>query len=98
MQVAIIGMGEVGRCCATALHAAGFKLSICDAMPSQAALAIASSSGLQIHTRPGMWLSTAAWVLSCVPGSQSLSVVEQVVAHLGKNAGIADFRTAGRDV
>lgn len=98
MHIAIIGMGEVGRCYAKALHAAGFKLSVCEAMPSQAAADFAGSQGIHIHTKPGDWLASAAWVLSCVTGSQALAVVEQVLPHLAPFAAIADFTTASPDV
>lgn len=94
MHLAIIGMGEVGRCYAKALHGAGFDLSLCEARPSQAALDFASSRGLHLHTSPGDWLETATWTLSCVTGSQALAVIEQVSPLLGKNASIADFTTA----
>lgn len=98
MQIAIIGMGEVGRCYARALHAAGFELSVCEAMPSQAAADFAASTGLHIHTKAGAWLASATWVLSCVTGSQALAVVEQVIPHLAQSAAIADFTTASPDV
>jgi 3-hydroxyisobutyrate dehydrogenase-like beta-hydroxyacid dehydrogenase len=98
MQIAIIGLGEVGRCYAKAVHAAGFALSVCEARPSQAALDFASSTGLEIQTSPGPWLASATWVLSCVTGSQALPVVQQVLPHLARGAAIADFTTASPDV
>lgn len=98
MNIAIIGMGEVGRCYAKALHAAGYELSVCEAKPSQAALDFAYSTGNAIQPAPGAWLAGATWVLSCVTGSQALPVVEQTLPHLGQGASIADFTTASPDV
>lgn len=94
MQVAIIGLGEVGRCYAKPLHASGVQLMLCEARPSQAAADMAAQWGLPIHDAAGPWLKSADWVLSCVTGSQAMVVVEQVVAHLTTGAGLADLTTA----
>lgn len=94
MHIAIIGLGEVGRCYAKPLHTAGFTLSLCDTRPTQAAAALASSCGLPLHDKPGEWLAAADWVLSCVTGSHALTVVEQVLPHLKSAASIADMTTA----
>ncbi|WP_028998866.1 NAD(P)-binding domain-containing protein [Azohydromonas australica] len=98
MRVAIIGLGEVGRCYAKPLHEAGFELTLCEAWPSAAASELAAQWGLPIHDKPGAWLASAQWVLSCVTGAQALAVVEQVVPHLAADTSLADFTTASPEV
>lgn len=94
MHIAIIGLGEVGRCYAAPLQAAGFELSLCEARPSPAATALASSLGLPIHDKPGPWLAGAQWVLSCVTGAVALEVVKGLAPLLARGAAIADLTTA----
>lgn len=94
MQVAIIGLGEVGRCYAGPLHAGGVTLSLCEASPSDVAREMARSWGLPIHPAPGPWLAQADWVLSCVTGAVALTVAEQAAAHMTRGAGLADLTTA----
>lgn len=98
MHIAIIGLGEVGRCYARDLHAAGIALSLCNVRPSAAAVDCASSLALPLHTEPGAWLGQATWVLSCVPGTQSAGVVALVLPFLNREAAFADFSTATPDV
>lgn len=98
MHVAIIGLGEVGRCYAQPLHEHGTKLSLCEARPSVAATDLAQAWGLPLHAAPGPWLADADWVLSCVTGAQALPVAEQVAAHLARGAGLADLTTASPSV
>ena len=98
MNIELIGLGEVGRCYATPLRDAGHVLSLCDARPSAAALALAADWKLPIHPVPGDWLSSADWVLSCVTGAHALDVVEQAIPHLAKGASIADLTTASPEV
>ena len=98
MHIAIIGLGEVGRCYARALHAAGIALSLCNVRPSAAAVDCASSLALPLHTEPGAWLDQASWVLSCVPGAQSAGVVALVLPFLNREAAFADLSTATPDV
>lgn len=94
MQIAIIGLGEVGRCYAGPLHASGVDLALCEAHPSQAANELAAAWGLPLHAAAGPWLASADWVLSCVTGSQALPVAEQAATHLKPGAGFADLTTA----
>ena len=94
MRVAIIGLGEVGRCYAKPLRDSGVELLLCEARLSEAASQMAASWGADVHPAPGPWLSTADWVLSCVTGAQALPVAEQAVAHLSAGAGFADLTTA----
>jgi len=98
MNIAIIGLGEVGRCYAAPLYEAGHTLGLCEAHPSAAATALAASMELPIHERAGSWLSKADLVLSCVTGATSLPVLAQVLPHLSKNALLADFTTASPEV
>ena len=98
MHVAIIGLGEVGRCYAKPLHEHGTRLSLCEARPSSAATELAQAWGLPLHAAPGPWLAGADWVLSCVTGAQALPVAEQVAAHLAHGAGFADLTTASPPV
>lgn len=97
MHIAIIGLGEVGRCYAAPLHDAGFELSLCEARPSPAASALASLWGLPIHEQPAAWLGQVDWVLSCVTGAVALAVVDQVLPLLARGAAIADLTTASPD-
>jgi 3-hydroxyisobutyrate dehydrogenase-like beta-hydroxyacid dehydrogenase len=97
MLVAIVGVGEVGRCYTEALHKAGFELLLCDIKPLPAAEQIASSRGLVIHRSIGNWISSADWVISCVPGSEARKVAHQCVELLPAGAAIADVTTASPD-
>ncbi len=97
-QIAIIGLGEVGRCYAQALHRAGFELLLCDARPTATTLAWAAEGGMTVHEAPGAWLSTAVWVLSCVTGAQAGSVADQVLAFAVPGVGLADLTTARPEV
>jgi 3-hydroxyisobutyrate dehydrogenase len=97
MHIAIIGLGEVGRCYAAALHGAGFELSLCEARPAPAATELATDRGLAIHATPGAWLAQADWVLSCVTGTVALEVVQALVPLLAPGAAIADLTTASPD-
>lgn len=97
-RIAIIGLGEVGRCYAKPLHEAGFELLLCEARPSPAAQELADQWGLVMHDKPGDWLASAHWVLSCVTGAQALNVASQVLAFAAAGVGLADFTTASPEV
>lgn len=94
LRIAIIGLGEVGRCYAKSLHEAGFELLLCEAMPSPAAIELSTQWSLPLQDKPGEWLAAADWVVSCVTGSFALSVTQQVLPYIKKGAGLADFTTA----
>ncbi len=94
MHVAVIGLGEVGRCFAEPLLRAGYQVSLCEAKPSPAAFELAQKLDLPIHPNAGDWLKDANWVLCCVTGAVSLAVTKQVTTHMLKGAAIADFTTA----
>lgn len=97
MKIAIIGLGEVGRCYARALHACGFELKLCDARPALAAAALAADCGLPVQTSIGAWLAGCDWVLSCVTGSHALVVVEQCLTHARPGTTLCDMTTASPD-
>ncbi len=94
MHVALIGLGEVGRCFAEPLVHAGYQVSLCEAKPAPAAVELAQRLNLAIHPAVDEWLRDADWALCCVTGAVSLGVTRQAVAHLHKGAAIADFTTA----
>jgi len=94
MLLALIGMGEVGRCYARALKQAGFDLALCTPRPSAAAQHMADEWGVPIHASIGDWIKTADWVISCVPGTHALDVVEQTLQHITPTTRICDMTTA----
>lgn len=98
MNIAIIGLGEVGRCFATPLLEAGFTVALCEPRPSEPAKALSARTGLLLHPAPGAWLGQADWVLSCVTGAEALNVIREALPHLAKAASYADFTTAAPDV
>lgn len=98
MKIAIIGLGEVGRCYAKALHAAGYELGLCDARPTAPAADLAASWTLPVHEAIGSWLGGCDWIVSCVTGAHALGVVEQCLAHARPGATICDMTTASPDV
>ena len=98
MNIAIIGLGEVGRCYAAPLIQAGHEVSLCEAHVSPAAATLASKAGLEIHDRPGAWLAEIDFVLSCVTGTTSLPVLRDVLPHVRPGTTIADFTTASPSV
>lgn len=98
MKIAIIGLGEVGRCYAKALHAAGYALELCDARPAPSAAELAASWKLSVQTSVGPWLSACEWVISCVTGAHALGVVEQCLAHAPSDSTLCDMTTASPDI
>ncbi|WP_019939665.1 NAD(P)-binding domain-containing protein [Bordetella sp. FB-8] len=94
MNIAIIGLGEVGRCYAGSLIQAGYNVSLCEAHVSVPASMLASDAGLHIHTEPGVWLTDANFILSCVTGATSLPVLREALPYLQKDVVVADFTTA----
>ena len=97
MKIAIIGLGEVGRCYAKALHAGGYQLSLCDARPAPAAADLASGWELPVQTSIGPWLADCDWVLSCVTGAHALGVARQCLAHARPGTTLCDLTTASPD-
>lgn len=98
MRIAIVGLGEVGRCYAAPLNAAGHELSLYEQHCSPAATELAAKCGEQIRSAPDAALASVEWVLSCVTGATALSVVESIIPRLRPGSSIADFTTATPDV
>ncbi|KAI3591748.1 3-hydroxyisobutyrate dehydrogenase [Cupriavidus sp. U2] len=95
MNIAIIGLGEVGRCYVTALATIpGTTFQFCDSHLSQAGRDMASKFELTVHNEVGPWLADADWVLSCVFGAVSLDVAGQCFDHMKLGARYADLTTA----
>lgn len=99
MNIAIIGLGEVGRCYAKAMHGvAGSVLGLCEAHTSAAASALANALDTTIHAAPGPWLAHTDLVLSCVTGSTTVEVLTQLLPHLPAGCLVADLTTASPEV
>ncbi|MGE8454938.1 NAD(P)-binding domain-containing protein [Cupriavidus basilensis] len=95
MNIAIIGLGEVGRCYVTALATlSGTTFEFCDTHLSQAGRDLASKFELSVHSEIGPWLAEADWVLSCVFGAVSLDVAGQCFEHMKVGSRYADLTTA----
>ncbi|GAB3626272.1 NAD(P)-dependent oxidoreductase [Pandoraea terrae] len=98
MNIAIIGLGEVGRCYAHALAGGSdVTLLLCEQRISESAAQLASGLKLSIHESVGPWLNDADWVLSCVVGTKSLHVAQHCFGHMKQEAAFADFTTAAPD-
>lgn len=94
MHIAIIGLGEVGRAYAKALHAAGHTLQLCNARAGVAAQAAADALGLPLHLAPGEWLRACDRVLLCVTGSVAPQVLAQCSPWMAPGAAWCDMTTA----
>lgn len=96
MRIGVIGLGEVGRCYATALAARpDVRLSLCDPAPSAAANDLAIHLRSRIEPAAGAWLAECEWVFSCVTGSAAERVACECIPHLrAQAAAYADFTTA----
>jgi 3-hydroxyisobutyrate dehydrogenase len=94
MGVAVIGLGEVGRCFAEPLLSAGHDLSFCEARLSYAASALVSNAQKPVHAELGAWLGAADQVLCCVTGAQAGPVLDAAAPHLRKDVIFADLTTA----
>lgn len=94
MNIAVIGCGEVGRCYIEAMAAAGHRLSLCEARPGPAAIALAADLGQPIHDAPGAWLADCQLVVSAVFGQSALSVARSAFPHVAHGATYADLTTA----
>ncbi|MCA0239234.1 MAG: DUF1932 domain-containing protein [Proteobacteria bacterium] len=95
--IAIIGLGEVGRAYARALHDAGCELRLCDPRPAPAASELAAQWQRPIHASIGPWLAECGWIFSCVTGAHALAVVEQALPHAATGTTLCDLTTASPD-
>lgn len=95
MNIAIIGLGEVGRCYAKALATVpGTTFQFCDTRLSQAGQDLVSTFGVAVREDIGDWLADADWVISCVFGAVSLDVAGRCFDHMKLGARYADLTTA----
>jgi len=95
LNIAIIGLGEVGRCYVSALATIpGTTFQFCDTHLSQAGRDLAAQFDLTVHDRIGPWLADADWVLSCVFGAVALDVAGQCFDQMKLGARYADLTTA----
>jgi len=94
MKVALIGLGEVGRCFAEALHAQGMELILIEKKISETAAALTQRMGIAPHSQVGPCLSEAHAVLVCSTGAESRTISIQCLQLLQAGALIADFTTA----
>ncbi len=97
MHIAVVGLGEVGRAYAKALHAAGQTLHLCNARAGTAAQGAADALGLPLHLAPGEWLRACDWVLLCVTGSVAPQVLAQCSPWMAEGATLCDMTTASPD-
>ena len=97
MNIAIIGLGEVGQCYAQALHQAGHSLHLVDLRASASALQMAATLGIPIATQLAEEVTGSNWIISCVTGSQALAVVQDIVRHAAAASTVGDFTTAAVD-
>jgi 3-hydroxyisobutyrate dehydrogenase len=95
MQIAIIGLGEVGQCYARLLHAAGHSLHVCAPRPNAAAIQMAAEFGLLVPADIAACVPDADWVFSCVTGASALQVVREIARYARAGATLCDFTTAG---
>ena len=94
MKIAIIGCGEVGYLYAVALIEAGYTVQLCAPRPSEKVLKLVSDKNITLHREINTWLKEIDLVISCVPGSTSLSVAKEVIPFLTKNATFTDFSSS----
>lgn len=94
MKIGIIGAGEVGLTYARPWSSAGHDIVLCDLKPSPRAQAFATQLGLDISTSIPDAVPECDVVVSCVFGTVSLSVAEQALGSMRKNALFVDMTTA----
>jgi len=94
MKIGIIGAGEVGLTYARPWSAAGHEILLCDLQPSPAAQAFAAGLGLSIYNSVAEVVPACDVVVSCVFGTVSLTVAEQALSSMQKNALFIDMTTA----
>lgn len=99
MRVAIVGIGEVGRCYATGLaDLGGHKLLLCDPLPAPQSRALAAARGLALEEAPGAWLAEVDLVLACVQGGHALAALKGVLPYLKPGTEYADLSTAEPEI
>jgi 3-hydroxyisobutyrate dehydrogenase len=95
MKLAIIGLGEVGRCYLETLTGVpGIEVTACERRMSEAATRLVERLGIIVKPEIGPWLQEADWILSSVVGTVSLDVARQCASVIKVGANFADFTTA----
>lgn len=94
MNITIIGCGEVGYIYAKALANTGHLLQLCTPRPSDKIVKLISETNIQLHTKINDWIYNSDTVISCTPGSTSLSVARETIPFLKRGAIFADFSTS----
>lgn len=95
MNIAIIGLGEVGRIYAQAMVDAGLEIiGVCEPSLSPASNKIAEKLSLAIHNTSGPWLQSADLVISAVTGQAALAAALATFPFLLPQVLYADFTTA----
>ncbi len=96
MNIAIIGVGEVGGCYARAL-AGRADLWLCDVKREGPPAETAAALGLQLVGAPDAGLADADVVLVCTPGGECAGVAAAVLPHLGPASFYLEMSTARPD-
>lgn len=97
MKIAVIGLGEVGRCYARALADAGVTVEACETYVSPAAGQLADDTGIHVHSVPGLWMQDADVVVSAVTGGAAVQAARGAFPFMAQGAIFADFSTASPD-
>lgn len=94
MKIAVIGLGEVGRCYVQALAGLGLAVEASETFISPAAQRLIDDLGIPVHGGPGPWLAGADIVFSAVTGSVALDAARTAFPFMKQDAIYADFTTA----
>lgn len=94
MDIVLIGCGEVGRCYAQALAAAGHQIIRLYDANADTAQALSEDLSVPAEQELGQWLVKADVVVSAVFGGVALQVASDVIPWMKPGAIYADFTTA----
>lgn len=95
MNIAIIGVGEVGRTYATALVEQSVHTAIlCDPYPGEKTMRFVGETGLELYRQAGTWLADTDRVWLCVTGDVALSACRDLLSYLRPATLLVDLTTA----
>ncbi|MDP1574670.1 MAG: NAD(P)-binding domain-containing protein [Coxiellaceae bacterium] len=94
MKIAIIGCGEVGYLYAVALIDAGYSVQLCAPRPSETVIKLVAEKNIVLHKEINVWLKEIDIVISCVPGSASLSAAKEAILFLNPGSIFSDFSSS----
>jgi 3-hydroxyisobutyrate dehydrogenase len=97
MKIAVIGLGEVGRCYARAFVDGKIAIEACETHVSPAARQLADAVGINVHPGPGTWMADADIVVSAVTGGAAVDAARAAFPFMARGAIFADFSTASPD-